>query len=45
MGKQIVTSYVTSTAQLGDILTKVLFRKPFSTPCNKLSIFDIYDPA
>ena len=31
MGKQIVTFYVTSGTQLGDIFTKVSFRKSFST--------------
>jgi len=31
MAKQIVTSYVTSGAQLGNIFTKALFQMPFST--------------
>jgi len=35
----------TSGAQLGDILTKALFRKPFSTLCNKVDMIDIYAPA
>ena len=30
MTKRIVTSYVTSEAQLGDSFTKALFQKPFS---------------
>jgi len=45
IAKQIVTPYVTFGAQLGDMFTKILFRKPFSTMCNKLGMIDIYAPA
>ena len=45
MGKQIVTSYVSSSAQLGDILIKALFCKPFSALCNKLWMIDRYGPT
>jgi len=45
MTKQIITSYVTSGEQLGDIIIKALFRKHFSTLCNKLGIIDIYAPT
>jgi len=41
MTKRIVTSYVASRAQLGDIFTNTLFRKPFLAMCNKLDMMDI----
>jgi len=40
MAKWIVTSYVTSGAHLGDIFTKVLFRRPFRL-CTKLGMIEI----
>jgi len=45
MAKRIITSYVTSGAQLGVILTKALFRKLFLAMCTKLRMIDIYTPA
>jgi len=45
MAKWVVTSFVTSGAQLGDNFTKTYFRKPFSILCNKLCMIDIYAPA
>ena len=42
IAKWIVTSYLSSGAQLGDIL---LFFKTFLTLCDKLSMIDIYTPA
>ena len=43
--KQIVTPYVWSEDQLGDILTKPLARSLFSVLCSKLDKFDLYTPA
>jgi len=45
MAKQIVTSYVSTGAQLSDIFTKALFWKPFLIMCNKLGMIDIYAPV
>ena len=45
MAKQIVTSYVTSGARLGNIFSKALFRKSFSIMCNKLGMINIYVAA
>ena len=42
MAKRIAKSFVTSSAQLGDIFIKALFQKLFSTLCNKLDMIDIY---
>ena len=43
--EQIVTPYVRSEDQLGDILTKPLACSSFSTLCRKLDMFDLYAPA
>ena len=45
MRKQVVTSYVRSSDQLGDILTKALNKGVFYDLCNKLGMIDIYAPA
>ena len=45
MRKQIVTSFVRSSDQLGDILIKALNRGLFYDLCNKLGMIDIYAPA
>ena len=45
MRKQIVTSFVRSSAQLGDILTKALNKGPLCDLCNKLGMIDTYAPA
>ena len=43
--KYIVTPYVQSENQLGDILTKLLARSSFSVLCSKLGMFNFYAPA
>jgi len=46
MVKWILTSYyVTFGAKLGDIFTKALFQKSYSTLCIKLGMIDIYASA
>ena len=45
MRQQIVTPYVRSDDQLGDILTKLLARASFQRMSFKLDMFDIYAPA
>jgi hypothetical protein len=45
MRKQIVTPYVRSDDQLGDILTKPLARASFQCMSFKLGMFDMYAPA
>jgi hypothetical protein len=45
MQKQIVTPYVHSDYQLGDILMKPLPRTSFQQLSNKLGMFDLYAPA
>ena len=41
MTKSILTSYITSRAQLVDIFTKALFMKLFLNLYNKLGMIDI----
>ena len=43
--KHIITPYFRSEDQLGDILTKLLARSPFSVLCNKLDMFNLYASA
>uniref|UniRef100_A0A5B6ZAR0 Copia protein n=1 Tax=Davidia involucrata TaxID=16924 RepID=A0A5B6ZAR0_DAVIN len=43
--KQIVTPYVQSGDQLGDIFTKPMARATFLSLCSKLGIFNLYAPA
>ena len=38
MGKQVITSFVRSSDQLGDILTKALNKGLFYDLCNKMGI-------
>ena len=45
MKKQIVTPFVRSVDQLGDILTKPLARASFHQLPSKLSMFDVYAPT
>ena len=45
MQQQIVTPYVRSDDQLGDILMKSLARASFQQMSFKLDMFDIYAPA
>ena len=42
MRKQIVTSFVRSNNQLGDIFTRSLNKWPFYDICNKLGMINIY---
>ena len=43
--KHIVTPYVRSENQLGDILSKPLACNLFSILCSKLGMFNLYAPA
>ena len=45
MKKHIITTYLCSDNQLGDILTKTLARVPFRSLTSKLCMFDMYAPV
>ena len=45
MAKWIARTFVNSATRLGDIFTKALFQKSWSTLCNKLGIIHIYVPT